>query len=61
MSSKVLTQQPSVLVKKKKKSLKKQLKTVSEDDRIIELSLEGDRYKGNEKKFQKSIDKTLKK
>ena len=46
---------------KNEKSLKKQLTTVSEDDRIIELSLEGDRYKGSEKKFQKSIDKTLKK
>jgi len=46
---------------KNEKSLKKQLTIVSEDDRIIELSLEGDRYKGNEKKFQKSIDKTLKK
>ena len=47
--------------KKNEKSLKKQLTIVSEDDRIIELSLEGDQYKGNEKKFQKSIDKTLKK
>ena len=46
---------------KNEKSLKKQLTIVSEDDRIIELSLEGDQYKGNEKKFQKSIDKTLKK
>ena len=48
-------------MKKNEKSLKKELTIVSEEDRIIELSLEGERYKGNEKKFQKSIDKTLKK
>ena len=48
-------------MKKNEKSLKKQLTIVIEDDRIIELSLEGDQYKGNEKKFQKSIHKTLKK
>ena len=48
-------------MKKNEKSLKKQLTIVIEDDRIIELSLEGDQYKGNEKKNQKSIDKTLKK
>ena len=40
---------------KNEKSLKKQLTTVSEDDRIIELSLEGDRYKGNEKSFKKVL------